>query len=103
VLIGCTALAVRHRADALIALAGLSLFTIGLVCFAGAADETYPAAKVIASVLGAFMAVFGLLLIVSRRHLGARGGISLATLRQMRMTWSRAGAIGVVAAIGAIQ
>jgi len=103
VLIGCTALAVRHRAAALVSLAGLSLFTIGLVCVTGAADETYTSAKVIASVLGGFVAVFGLLLIVSRRHLAGPGGISMASLREMRVTWSRAGTIGAVAAIGAIQ
>jgi hypothetical protein len=102
-LVGCSALAVRHRAAAFTSLAGMSIFTVGVVILADAGHAATTAGTVLGYVMGAYATLFGLLYVFYRRSLFGTGGITTATLRTMPVAWSRAGALGILAVPAAIQ
>jgi hypothetical protein len=102
-LIGCTGLTMRRRADALVGLAGLTVFTLGVLSVVAGTHQTHTSAKFVCFVLGVFVSLFGLMLIADRHELAGAGGFSMAVLRDMRLTWSRAGVIGLLAVVRSVQ
>ncbi|MFG3556755.1 hypothetical protein ACGGAQ_20460 [Micromonospora sp. NPDC047557] len=96
VAIACAALVARDRATALTSLAGISICTTGLFVVTDAVHVERAGARFVGVTLGTFAVVLGLLVLDNRRHLFGADSPGLALLREARVFWSRAGALGVL-------
>lgn len=99
----CAATAARDRAAAFTSLAGISLFTAGLLMVSESVRAQGTAGKVITIVLGCYAVLLGLLCLLFRRVLFGSRGITTATLRNSTMAWSRASALGILTVPLSIQ
>ncbi|WP_405432905.1 hypothetical protein [Micromonospora sp. NBC_00617] len=103
VAIACAALVARDRATALTSLAGISVCTAGLFVVTDAVHVERTGARFVGVTLGTFAVVVGLLVLYDRRHLFGADSTALALLREARVSWSRAGALGVLSVPASVR
>ncbi|MEV4824505.1 hypothetical protein [Micromonospora sp. NPDC049274] len=94
--IACAALVARERATALTSLAGISVCTAGLFVVTDAVHVERTGGRFVGVTLGTLAVLVGLLVLVHRRDLFGADSAGLELLRQARVFWSRAGALGVL-------
>ncbi|MEH1168723.1 hypothetical protein V6V47_25385 [Micromonospora sp. CPCC 205539] len=103
VLITCATLVARARATALTSLAGISVFTAGLITVSDAVHVDRVNARILGMVLGGFAVLAGLLILRYRREIFGANGISVADFRGPSLGLARVGAIGVLGVVAGID